>query len=236
MKTNILFACLFGVLSFKGYSQGNFSAHLQIAAPSLVFGAGAGVDFQGDIAFGDPLGFAGVGIGVGLEYHHPVGNKNLSILASIDVIRNPIKRAFRQQYKLSLDQNETVKFSKYYNAPIMLGVHYDFEIKNFPLFIQGGPVLDLLKVSGAERTSVSSSGNSSIDQEKYGLSFSIGYGIGTGIVFKDKYIIGFGYKRLGVHTVKNTSIYTSSNGDVNSYIGSTVKKIGVFNITAGIQF
>lgn len=235
MKKNIVLACLLGMLSFKGYTQGSFSSHLHIAPPSTIFGGGIGANFYGDIDYADPFGFAGVGIGVGLEYHHPFGKKNLSLLVSADIIRNPIKRAFRQQYKLSFESNETFKFSTYYNAPIMVGLHYDFEIKDFPLFIQGGPILDLLKVTDSKRTYVYSSGNSSTDVEKHALSFSIGYGIGVGVILNDKYILGLGYKRLGIHTIKNTSIYTFSDGDVNSYIGSTIKKIGVINITAGIQ-
>lgn len=226
------------MLSFNGQAQGNFSAHVHIAPPSTIFGGGDIDGFNGVIDYGDPFGYAGLGLGIGLEYHHPFGENGISGLVSIDLFRNGIKRSFKQQYKLELQEfsdNYKTKFSAYYNVPILLGVHYDFAIKEIPLFIQGGPLLDILKVSDTKQTYTYSSGGADVDLDKYAPSVSFGYGVGAGICINDKYILGIGYKALGVHSFRNTSYNDWGEDSVSSNIDTEVKKIGLINFTFGIQ-
>lgn len=242
MKTTLLFTCLLCMLDFSGYAQGDFSAHIHIAPPSTIFGGGDPDDFYGLIDSDDPYGYSGLGFGVGFEYHHPFGENGLSGLVSCDIFRNGIKRTYKEEYKKELDIDAEyfsfdykVKFSAYYNIPILVGVNYDFTVMDVPLFVQGGPLLDILKVSNTRRTYTYSNNEPNVNRDTYALSVAFGYGVRVGITLAEKYILSIGYKSLGTHSFSNTS-YDSWGEDYQSSSTDTeVKKIGLINLSFGIQ-
>ncbi len=235
MKTTIITMIIFWSFSLKAQIQKQFSAHAHIAPSTGAFAGGVGGDFYGSIDYADPYGFAGTGLGIGIEYHHPFGTKGLHGLIISDFIRTPIKRAFRQQHKITLDSYESIRFSSYYNIPITIGLHFEKEVKeDLAWYIQGGGILDVLKISSSKETDTFSSATA-IYQERFGLSTSFGFGLASGIVIKDTYIVGLGYKSLGIHNIGKTNIYTY-DGDVNTSTVSVQKKLGMLNLTVGIQF
>lgn len=242
MKTTLLIACLLGLLSFNGYAQGDFSAHVHIAPPSTIFGGGDLDGFYGVIDYDDPYGYAGLGIGLGLEYRYPLGDKGLSGLVSCDIFRNGIKRTYKEEYKKELEDDAEyfsfdykIKFSAYYNIPILVGINYDFTVLDLPLFVQGGPLLDILKVSNMRRTYTYSNNEPYVDLDTYAPSVAFGYGVRVGMTLAEKYILGIGYKSLGTHSFSNTS-YDSWGEDYQSSSTDTeVKKVGLINFSFGIQ-
>lgn len=239
MKTTLSIACLLCMLSFNGYTQGNFRAHLHIAAPSTIFGGGDLDGFYGVIDYDDPFGYAGLGLGIGLEYQHPFGDKGLSGLVSLDLFRNGIQRTYKEQYKKDIQEfpgTHKTKFSAYYNIPILVGVNYDLTIKNLPFFIQGGPLLDFMKVSKTKKTTTYSSGDESVGLNTYAPSISFGFGIRAGVTLNDKYILGLGYTSLGVHSFSSTYYNNWGEENVPSFTNTEVKKIGLIKFSFGIQW
>jgi hypothetical protein len=233
MKTKTIVLFLFGIISIQVQAQNHFSAHVHIAPPVGNFKMAS--DFFGSIDHADPLGYAGIGIGVGFEYRHPLGDKGLQGFLALDCFRNPIRRAWKKAYNLTLEDDETIKYSSYYNIPITLGIHYPKEIKeNLSLFLQLGGVFDILKVSHSKKIDISGVGTHT-KKETFAPSISFGSHFRAGMIINERYIVGIGYKSLGIHSIEKTYLY------IDPFVEETTmsfvqKGIAIMNITLGINF
>lgn len=235
MKKQTFILSLLLMMGINAQAQKQFSLHAHITPAMGNFKIGVGSDFNGTIDYKDPFGHAGTGLGLGIDYHHPFGDNGLHGLVAIDVIRNPIKRAWRQANNLEIDETETKKYSSYFNIPITLGLHYQKDVKEgTALFIQAGGILDILKVTNSKYTHTYASGEIKIREEHFNLSTSFGFGVSCGVVIKDTYIIGIGYKALGIHNIGMVNIYTDDDG-VETSDDSTQKHIAMLNLTFGIN-
>lgn len=234
MKTTFIITCLISMFSMNTYGQGIFSAHLHIAAPTGDYGDGVGDDFDGSVAGIDPKGAAGIGLGIGVQYRYPIGGKGVHVLTSIDFVRSPIKKQWRNEYDAGLDENTSMKYSSYYSVPLGLGLHYQTSLnETVSVYAQGLGSFSFLKVSNARlKSTLESSTYQAKEQFKPGVSF--GYGFNVGAIIKEKYILGIGYKMLGTHAMKRTKTLTSTNNGTFIETGTTHSRITLFTISAGI--
>ena len=234
MKTTIIITCLISMFSRNTHGQRIFSAHLHIAAPTGDFGDGVGDEFDGSVAGIDPKGAAGIGLGVGAQYRYPIGDKGVHVLTSIDIVRSPIKKQWRNEFDATLNENSSMKYSSYYSIPLAVGLHYQAALnETVSVYAQGCGIFNTLKVSSAKLKSTFESGTS-LYTELFKPGVSFGFGVNSGVIIKEKYLVGIGYKMLGTHAMQRTTTYSSSNNGTIIDTGTTHSRITLFTISAGI--
>ena len=244
-KTSCLLTMLL-LLGAHGYSQGKFSLHLDIAPTLSDFKQGTLNDLgsNASISFGDPKGFAGTGIGIGIEYLHPIKDKGIHLFLGLDAYRNGMRSIIKRSFNAQLGEKETIRFSNYYNIPITLGLHYEKSVtENLALYGQLGVLYDFLKITRLEHSHESGVVLKTTDQ-RYELSQAFGFAFEAGMVFNQKYSVSIGYKKLGSHIINNTRdqkyYYEGEIQEENSfhgfYTGNDQKNIMILNLSLGVRF
>ena len=189
----------------------------------------------GSVTLDDPSGFAGLGAGIGLDYISPIKDKGFHFLLGMDAYRNPVKRITRQKFISDLDDDETIKFSSYYNFAPKVGFHYQTEVTdNMQLFGQAFALYDVLKITDSDF-------QYNLDffarQRKFdfNLSGAFGFGFRIGTKINDKYSISLGYQNLGKHLISRTFTKVDYT-DIEIQTGEDQKNISVLNLSVGFIF
>ena len=239
MKTKTVVLALILMAGTSVKAQSHVECNLHIAPPMWDFKQGTYDDFnsKGSLSSGDPKGFAGTGIGLGLEYHKPIGEKGLQLKVGIDAYRHGVKKILRQSFiaDISTFGDKSIRFSHYYNIPISIGFRFQRNVKeDIAFYAQFSGLYNLLKISKSVYTA--SFGSTSESRENsYVLSQSFGYSYRIGVVVNEKYSLGIGYKNLGAHLIDRRYSYKSQT-ESKSYIAQNQKNISILNINFGIIF
>ena len=250
MKKKVVSVVALLILATSSYAQSSFSMHFDVAPAMGAFKLGEYEDnFEvgGSLSKDDPNGFAGTGIGIGLEGHIPIGDKGVNIILGLDCYRHSIKSSIRNSYLADLDANKTINFSEYYNLPVSAGIHYEYQIgEKVSMFGQFTGAFNFLKISKS-KLDITSNGGSFAPGEKvitrtYGISPHFGYGFKVGFLLSQRYILGIGFKNFGAHSInaEHTESFDSAVPESSSYSNTNnyvdVKSVLMLTISLGIQF
>ncbi len=144
----------------------------------------------------------------------------------IDFILNDVNKDFKDQTEdIEEDFGLTlISLPVYLNLPISAGLFYKYEASNsVSLYCSSGMTFNFMKVADYEW--------------EYGTyerdwSTSIGFRIGVGVLFKERYSLGVDYLGLGKHDSVGRQIPDEySHGDYNDELN-----IHLLTITAGWNF
>lgn len=242
MKKKSLVISAMLLLGTSCYAQKRFNVNAHLAPSAGAFKTGSYDDFStwGSVTLGDPNGFAGTGIGLGLDYRHAIQDKGLSLVFGIDAYRTPVKRIIRKSFKSdeSFETGEsTIKFSSYYNIAPKLGLQYGLMVnENIELYTQVTIAYDILKISGSEyRYNIIEGWTPTTKTYDFNLSGAFGFGFRVGMAFNDSYTVSLAYKNLGKHLIQRT-FYGSSVSGEESYDGEDQKNISMLNLSVGLLF
>ncbi len=237
MKTKTVVLGLILMAGTTVSAQSKVECNFHIAPPMWDFKQGTYDDFssKGSVSVGDPKGFAGTGLGLGFEYHKPLGTKGLNLKIGIDAYYHRVKRIVRQSFiaDISVFGGESIRFSQYYNIPISMGIHFQRDVKeDIALYGQFSGLYNLLKISKSVYMENTGS-NLKTWENSYGLSQSFGYGYSVGMIVDDKYVLGIGYTNLGSHLINRTYSYKGAT-DSKTYVTQNQKNIPILNLNVGI--
>lgn len=238
MKTKHLLFSVLVLTSTNISAQNRFQFNVHVAPAVGDFGAGkavGGYNYNGSINAGVPNSFAGTGLGVGVEYHLPIGAKGFHIFGALDAYWNRIKGSVRKEHELDNGDYLSIDHPDFFNLPLQLGPHYEYAFNdNIGMFVQLGLAGDLLLISKAGWTEPINNIYSWTYERHFSPSFSLGFTTSAGVVIKKKYVVGIGYKSLGNHVfVKSGS--KSSPMEITTSTETIVKKVALFDLTLAIR-
>ena len=133
MKTIKSLIILSLVLMLGGQMMGQKTTHgSMFLSAAFPVGDYADGDKMQDIALGglDDEGGAGIGGNIGFKWNFGVGVPGLGVMLSLDGFFNGPNGDMKDYYKTVANEwevgfnNVTVRSPKYFNVPVMLGVHY----------------------------------------------------------------------------------------------------------------
>ncbi len=187
----LIFLLLFA--TSETLSQNGFDIKVGIASPLSDFGS---EDSNNDKAAGAAIGF-----NIGLKYTYQLSDNGLGLFAGLDFnyngltrdTKNDIEEAFESLGLLGADYT----FYNYYNIPFSGGVNYTYMAnEKVDLFGNAGITVNLLKISDFV---VEGSGIKITS--KYDLASALGFRVGGGILFNEKFSIAIDYLGLGRHDI-----------------------------------
>lgn len=246
MKKTLILCVLLSIFGEYALSQGIFSTKLEFTSSTSDFKAGTLGSFgaSGSLSPGDPKGYAGAGIGIGLEYLKPIKVKGLYIQFGLNFYRNSIRSIIRRTFKANLDDGETVVFSAYYNIPVAVGAHYETAVtEDISMYAQLSGIYDFLKISKHSHTDDWGAEVWNREQ-RFRMSGALGFGVELGVILKEKYTIGLGYTKLGSHLISSTiddELYyegelQSGSWYTDTYTEVDQKNIMLLKLSLGLRF
>ncbi len=226
MKTLKIFAVLFlsVLLTPEAFSQVRSNFHIGPSFPVGEFGSD-------DIDDNDASG-AGVGITGGLQFTYPLSDIGLGLFGGIDFSYNGLSGEFKEDvyenYELLGVDDDDMELYKYINVPISVGLNYNYTAdEKIGVFANAGLVLNFLKVTDFEFIML----NETITSE-YELSTNLGYKVGAGIVFNEKFTVAIDYYGLGEHNVDGEIEILNNKEDLDDL----EMEIDFVTLTFGIRF
>ncbi|MEM6629749.1 MAG: outer membrane beta-barrel protein [Bacteroidota bacterium] len=215
---NLLICLSLALCPLLSHAQG--SLRLQIG-PTFATG-----DFGDDNILADnDAGGAGIGLGVGIQYLHPLSVEGLSLFGSLNINHFELKNDVKDDLESRAINNADVTIGRYFSIPLAAGLSYQFEIEgNVALFTHFGLALNFLKLTSIiyETNTVETSFN-------YDVSSTVGAKIGVGIFLNESLFVELNYYGLGEHDldgeIENTGQQDSRfDGD---------QKVGYFTLGLG---
>ncbi len=195
MKTIKIFATILlsVFLTTNIFSQGHFSAHIGPAIPVS--------DFGSDDMDDEDAGWAATGLNLGLQYIYPISENTFGIFGGIDFNYNTLQKDVREDLEAFYEDNgihnADFKFNKYINVPVTAGINMNFPAgNNVGIFANAGLALNFLKITDFE---IEAAGESYTEETS--LATRVGFKIGGGFSFGDKYLISLDYLPLGTHDI-----------------------------------
>ena len=224
------FILLIAIFSFA--EQSNAQSFEVYGASSLPQG-----DFSDD-SIDDPDAFlAKKGFGGGVEYSLPIYARELSWVISGAFLFNSVDKRCDDIIGCNIDANSWL------NIPVMGGVRYHTEISPaMKLYVQSQFGVNFVKAPTIEISfsefDIGEYKYSNVKMElTHDLTTSFGFGLGVGVIFNDKWNIGFRYFSLGEPEIKRESeISPQDLEDLIVGLGgldSEFKSITVLLITIG---
>ena len=221
MKKSNLIATLLLSLFFvtsNAFSQGNFSFHFGPSFPMS--------DFADDDMNDDDAGCAGVGLGLGLQYVHPLTESGLGLFFGGDLHYNGLKKDVKDDIEDMLPDNADITYYKYFNIPISAGLNYTFQADEDVSIIGNiGLTANFLNITDF----VIEVDNEEITAE-FDLANSIGFKIGGGILLKNKTSIEINYLGLGKHDIEGRMKYDGNSDDLE-----IEQEVTILTLTIGFK-
>lgn len=159
-----------------------------------------------------PLGGAGVGGNVGVEYSYPMPVENLQVSASLDFFINGLSHSLKSYYE-TLEVNYSYTYDKYertdqyfMNVPLMLGLNYTLplDVDAFDLRFEAACGLNFRFITNYYMywNTFRHSYDSEEYHECYDNAVSFAYRMGVSMVFSNDLSFGLYYYGLGSASVK----------------------------------
>lgn len=160
----------------------------------------------------------GLNLGAKLRFNLPT-IKGLGVIATTDFFFNPSNKEARdccEDYWMILMENFNVKnydisIPKYINIPIMLGLNYEYNIKdNVKIWGEGGVGLNIGIITDLTMKA------SEYDYEflaeiNYDNQYTLGFQLGAGVLLSEQLSIGLHYYNLGSQRIEGIMKYTSTS-------------------------
>ena len=195
----------------------NFGVFAQENAKNISFEAGLSIPtdrFGDDDYENDRSGGAGIGINIGAQMENSLKNENLSFIAGVNLIFNPLSKDYKFAYEDDHNSSSEFKFFNYISMPISGGLKYKFNLENDKaLFLSGGASLNLLKITNL--TWIEDGYDDWV--EIYKPSTSLGFFLSGGLEFSPTQSIVFSVRNLGTHNINGSYEYGSKRGKIDDF-------------------
>jgi hypothetical protein len=215
-----LFSLFIHSSSIGLFSQSSFDVHVGAAIPLSDISTTKIIYMGGEITEEDN---AVTGINMGLKYNYQITVSGFGAFAGIDFLYNGINKDYKELMKTNNSHFgiEKPKFHAFYNIPLSFGGFYKYSAhEKFAFYANGGMAINFLKISdrGNEYYTI-----------KTDLSNSIGFIVGTGIVFKERFSFQINYFGLGKHEYTTYDIeYPEEATDSEIIINMLTLSIGIY--------
>lgn len=221
----LFFLFVFVTVSLVAQTKSEFQ--IGLAMPSGDF---ADDDSDNDMFTGS--GYAATGFYLGYKSLSPLSTKGLFWTFSAGIMYNDLNSDYKDDYEEYLDayyDDYDITYLKYLNIPIMAGLQYEQPIsEQIKLYGEAGIGINVLKL-----TNMSFSTGDYDETYSFDPSLQLGYKIGCGVLFQDKYAISLTYTGLGSHKVKYTD---EVDGDSDDDKFEKALSISSLNVIFGIRF
>lgn len=246
-KIALLIVAILGVNCAN--AQTDFSIHLGLLFPQGDF-AESRMD-KGQVAWGSKTDRAGAGLGfdAGLKFRFNLPSvKGLGFIATADFFLNMPNddvKDWKEDYISEMEEYSDVdEFSiampHYINIPIMVGLNYEYEIKdNIKFWGEGALGLNIGALTQFKLSVIGDDFEENMEFS-YNTNTSLAFQFGAGFMFNDKYSLGVHYYSLGSQKIKGEAVMEEIY-DGDSYIDEerfTFKSInpGMLTIRLGYHF
>lgn len=209
-------------------AQKKYEVHIGLSSPSGDFAD----DTYGD-AFSDGSGCAALGFNLGLKSYTPLKINGLSLFYGADLLYNPMSKDFQDYIEENISSNTDIeiKYPKYINIPIIIGLNQKFELKNdLSIYGEAGIGLNFSKVTDLVMESKAMNVSSTLS---FDPMFNLCFSIGGGLIIQNKYTIGLNYKPLGSYKMKYKQEF-DNDGDVTTDTGKFNDALDIKAITFSV--
>lgn len=147
--------------------------------------------------YGDQVGLAQLGYGLGIELHTPIFTNHLSWVISAQFILNPTNDSDVNSYFSDIVDDTTnlsIETGNWFHIPVLTGFSYGLKITdglNLYVSAQGG--INITQQASREATV----NNVLVEETTFDTEIDFGYSGGISIELYDKYNIGVHYLNLG---------------------------------------
>ena len=216
--TYLSLALLF-VTASSSFSQSSLSISIGPSFPT------------GNFAIADPwdpdAGFAGTGMGMGIQYLYRFTGSAAGIFAGADALINMTGSEARSKWEDFYPGSE-LKLPMAINIPVSAGLDYILKSdEKFSLYGRAGLVASFFKYTSLV---VNETGYEDY-MEEYDFSAALGFVVGAGIA-GNKLKIGVDYMGLGEHNI--TGVW--KEGSTSGNLEEGKKKIGLISLSFGYIF
>lgn len=160
----------------------------------------------------------GLNFGAKLRFNLPA-IKGLGIIATTDLFFNPSNkeaRDFFEDYMMVTMENIGIRkydisIPKYINIPIMLGLNYEYNIKdNVKIWGEGGVGLNIGIITDLTMEA-SEYDWRYLAEINYDNQYTLGFQLGAGVLLSEQLSIGLHYYNLGSQRIEGIMKYTSTS-------------------------
>lgn len=160
----------------------------------------------------------GLNLGAKLRFNLPA-IKGLGIIATTDLFFNPSNkeaRDFSEDYMMVTMENIGIRkydisIPKYINIPIMLGLNYEYNIKdNVKIWGEGGVGLNIGIITDFTMEA-SEYDWRYLFEINYDNQYTLGFQLGAGVLLSEQLSIGLHYYNLGSQRIEGIMKYTSTS-------------------------
>lgn len=178
---------------------------------------------NGQVAWLDKTDRAGAGLGfdAGLKFRfHLPSVKGLGFIATADFFLNMPNddvKDWKEDYISEMEEYDNVdEFSiaipHYINIPIMVGLNYEYEIKdNIKFWGEGALGLNIGALTNYKQSIIGDDFEETMEVS-YNTNTSLAFQFGAGFMFNDKYSLGVHYYSLGSQKIKCEAVYEGREG------------------------
>ena len=226
MKAKTIVLSILLMTGVNTHAQKRFTLNVGTSIPTSDFGKYVA---NGYYIHDYTYGYASIGLKAGFQYVQPISTIGLGIYGSIDVMRNGLKKKFKDAYEENINPETKIKHASYWNFPISVGLHYQKGTSDEKLafYASAGIVANILTISKYR-----SQTSSFTHEYTYSPSIHVGFKTELGMVFNDKLSVGITYYGLGDHSFDYTS---SGSGSYTSYTYAHHKKISMIALSLGLK-
>lgn len=208
-------------------AQTDFSIHLGGALPLGSYADSQDIpnsfqDGNYEIAWNTKTNKAGAALGLNLgaklRFNLPA-IKGLGVIATADLFFNPSNkeaRDFFEDYMMVTMENIGIRkydisIPKYINIPIMLGLNYEYNIKdNVKIWGEGGVGLNIGIITDLTMEA-SEYDYEFLSEFNYDNQYTLGFQLGAGVLLSEQLSIGLHYYNLGSQRIEGIMKYTSTS-------------------------
>ncbi len=218
MKKAILTAAM---LLFAGatFAQFQFSVHLGGSLPAGNFGKTqiSNEDIYSSVLFNNygEQGNAGPGFNLGVKGKGFLPVEGLGFIATVDGFYNSLNKdmyKFRERILNSVDYRDVdweIKFPRYINIPVMLGLNYQMDFSDaFGIWVEAAAGLNVRIITDFE-TEYSEWSFYNEEIVDYRTSVCFAYQMGFGAMFANRISLGIHYYNLGIKSISYADSWTT---------------------------
>lgn len=145
-------------------------------------------------------GGAGMGFNLGVKAKFDIPSVDgLGIIVTGDIYYNGLNSDYKDDLEKREDNTESeISGGKYLNIPLMAGINYTHNIsEDFGVFGEAALGANFRKI-----TNMTDKNDYAESTYKYDMATTLGFQIGAGMIFKEKFSVGIHYYALGTSKVK----------------------------------
>lgn len=196
LKKIFLLLLVVSITYIDSFSQSTFNINV---GPSISLSNSGPYSFN--VGGEEYISSPGIGVDIGVNYSYQWSEKGFGSYISFDFILNGLNNDYKDVANRFSDDFATtlIQFPVYINLPLSAGLFYRYTASdNLSLYCNPGMTVNFMTMTDYEWEHVT------LERD---WASSIGFRIGIGAIFKEKFSIGIDYLGLGKHDSIGRGIY-----------------------------